>query len=78
LSTLRRADRLPPAEIALAVVDIVRINFGATGDQIVQAVSRSVGNKATSATVREMIEGEITRMVAAGSLTEQSGIFVTP
>ena len=77
-STLRRADRLPPAEIALAVVDIVRINFGATGDQIVQAVSRSVGNKATSATVREMIEGEIARMVAAGSLTEQSGIFVIP
>jgi very-short-patch-repair endonuclease len=77
-STLRRADRLPPSEVALAIADIVRINFGATGDQIVQAVSRSVGNRATSSTVREMIEGEIANLVSAGRLTEQTGIFVVP
>lgn len=75
-STLRRADRLPPAEIALAILDIVRANFGATRDQIVQAVSRSVGNKATSSTVREMIEGEVARLASAGRLIEQAGIFV--
>ncbi|WP_067738227.1 DUF3320 domain-containing protein [Novosphingobium naphthalenivorans] len=75
-TTLRRADRLPPAEIAVAILDIVRANFGATRDQIVQAVSRAVGNKATSSTVREMIEGEIDRVSHEGHLVEQSGLLV--
>ncbi len=44
-STLRRAERLPPSEIAAAVTEVVRANFGATSDQIVQAVSRTIGNK---------------------------------
>jgi very-short-patch-repair endonuclease len=77
-STLRRADRLPPAEITVAILDIVRANFGASQDQIVQAVSRAMGNKATSSTVREMIEGEVSRLAAAGSLMEQSGMLVVP
>jgi very-short-patch-repair endonuclease len=75
-TTLRRADRLPPAEIAVAILDIVRGNFGATRDQIVQAVSRAVGNKATSSTVREMIEGEINRVAEEGRLVEQAGLLV--
>jgi hypothetical protein len=75
-TTLRRADRLPPAEVAVAILEIVRANFGATRDQIVQAVSRAVGNKATSSTVREMIEGEIDRVLQAGRLVEQSGLLV--
>lgn len=75
-TTLRRADRLPPAEIAVAILDIVRANFGATRDQIVQAVSRAVGNKATSSAVREMIEGEIDRVAEEGHLVKQSGLLV--
>lgn len=75
-TTLRRADRLPPSEVAVAILAIVRANFGATRDQIVQAVSRAVGNKATSSTVREMIEGEIDRVSREGRLAEQSGLLV--
>ncbi|MFM2373011.1 MAG: hypothetical protein RIS85_2733, partial [Pseudomonadota bacterium] len=41
-----------------------------------QAVSRAVGNKATSSTVREMIEGEIDRISQTGRLAEQSGLLV--
>lgn len=74
--TLRRADRLPPAEIANGIVGIVRTNFGATRDQIVQAVSRAVGNKATSSAVREMIEKETARLVTEGTLIEQAGILI--
>ena len=74
-TTLRRADRLPPAEIAVAILNIVCSNFGATRDQIVQAVSRAVGNKATSSAVREMIEGEINRVADEGRLVEQSGLL---
>lgn len=75
-TTLRRADRLPPAEIAAAILEIVLANFGATRDQIVQAVSRAVGNKATSSIVREMIEGQINRVSHEGRLVEQSGLLV--
>ncbi|WDF72263.1 DUF3320 domain-containing protein [Novosphingobium sp. KACC 22771] len=75
-STLRRADHLPPAELMLAITDVVRTNFGATSDQIVQAVSRALGNKATSSVVRERIEAEIARLVASGGLIDQAGVFV--
>ncbi|MGE4306034.1 MAG: hypothetical protein AB7E24_18640 [Novosphingobium sp.] len=60
----------------MAILNIVRANFGATRDQIAQAVSRAVGNKATSSTVREMIEGEIDRVSHEGRLVEQSGLLV--
>ncbi|MFV0622684.1 DUF3320 domain-containing protein [Sphingomonas sp. ac-8] len=75
-STLRRADRLPPAEIAVAIVEVVRVNLGATRDQILQAVSRAFGIKATSAAVREVIEGEIDRASSSGELVMQGGMFV--
>ncbi|HWU04386.1 MAG TPA: hypothetical protein VN222_16720, partial [Novosphingobium sp.] len=75
-TTLRRADRLPPAELAVAVQDVVRNNLGATGEEIVQAVSRAFGNKATSGVVRERIEEAIAHLADSGKLVEQAGLYV--
>lgn len=75
-SSLRRAERLPPSEIAAAVLEIVRVNFGATREQIVQAVARAFGIKATGATVRGTLEAEVERMVEQGTLVAQAGMLV--
>jgi very-short-patch-repair endonuclease len=53
--TLRKPEALPPAEIGVALVDIVSRNFGATEDQAIQAVSRALGFKATSTQLRDII-----------------------
>lgn len=74
---LRRADMLPPAEIDAAILDIARNNFGATRDQMVQATSRMLGIKVTSATVRAVIEQQIDEAVASGALVLQ-GDILTP
>lgn len=73
--TLRRADRLPPAEIALAVQDVVRTNLGASREQVVQAVSRAMGNKAVGSSTRDVIVGEIERLLVGGQLSEQTGML---
>jgi hypothetical protein len=36
-------DTLPPAELEIAILDIVRINYGATDEQVMQAAARAVG-----------------------------------
>lgn len=74
-NSLRRADRLPPSEIATAALEIVRVNFGATRDQVVQSVARAFGIKATSAAVRNALEAEVDRLVAQGTLTTQAGLL---
>jgi hypothetical protein len=74
--TLRRADMLPPSEIRAAVFDVVRNNFGATSDQVVQAVSRMLGIKSTSAAVRDAIQKQIDDALEGGRLTTQAGIII--
>jgi very-short-patch-repair endonuclease len=74
--SLRRADRLPPVEIAAAVLQVVRVNFGATREQAVQAVARAFGIKATSAVMRIALEAEVERMLEQGTLTAQAGVLM--
>ena len=66
--TLRRPEALPPAEIAAALIDVLGRNFGATQEQAVQAVSRSMGFKATSSQVRDVIDNVLRAQVDAGVL----------
>ncbi len=73
--TLRRADRLPPAEVAVAIQGVVRTNFGASREQIVQAVSRALGNRATGSATRELITAEMEELLRSGRLIEQTGML---
>lgn len=75
---LKRADMLPPAEIRTAVLEIVGANFGATEDQVVQAVSRAMGIKQTSAQVRGVIAKVVADAVADGSLIQQAELITKP
>lgn len=61
--TLRKPDMLPPAEIRVAVFDIISRNFGAAEDQVVLAASRAFGFKSTSAQLREIILEELAHML---------------
>ncbi len=74
--TLRRVDTLPPAELEIAVLEVVRTNFGATDDQICQAVARAVGFKSTSSQLRDLIAAAVTDNIAKGWVERQNGIVV--
>lgn len=76
--TLRRADMLPPAEIRVAALNVVRMNFGASPDQVVTAVSRALGIKSTSAQVKSAISSVVEEAVAKGELVDQGGVLVVP
>ncbi len=66
--TLRRPDILPPAEIMVAIIRIVEENYGAEPDQLVQAVARLFGFGATSAQLREVVEGALTELIESNRL----------
>jgi hypothetical protein len=66
--TLRKPEMLPPAEIRLALLDIVASNFGATDDQLVLAASRAFGFKSTSAQLREIILDELQHLLVKEEL----------
>nr|WP_315217944.1 DUF3320 domain-containing protein [uncultured Duganella sp.] len=68
---LRKPEMLPPKEIELAVHNVIKNNFGASMDEIVLAVSRSFGFKATSSQIREMIRNRTDSMVSKGVLARQ-------
>jgi very-short-patch-repair endonuclease len=75
---LRRPDMLPPAEIRVAAVATVRDNFGATADQVVQSVSRTLGIKLTSGQLRTVILTVIGQALAAGELVQQGEMLSVP
>lgn len=74
--TLRRPEMLPPAEIRSAALAVVRTNFGATSDQVIQAVSRSLGFKSTSSQLRAVILAVVEDALNTGALRDQAGVLV--
>jgi very-short-patch-repair endonuclease len=75
--SLRRPEMLPPAEMRVAIVEVVDANFGATSDQIVQSVSRMLGFKSTSQQLRELLLDLIRDMIEEGALARQGEILVS-
>lgn len=73
---LRKPEMLPPTEMRAAILQVVRENFGATPDQVVQFVSRSFGFKATSSQLKAVIDEAINRGIAAQELMPQNDLLV--
>jgi hypothetical protein len=67
---LRKPDMLPPDEIDAAVLGTVQRNFGGSADEIVQAVARLFGFKATSSQLREVIQTRIDALVSQAVLAQ--------
>lgn len=74
--TLRRPEMLPPAEIELAMLEIVQANFGAGRADLIQAASRAFGFASTSGQLRGHLEQSIEKLVSAGHLIEKDGLLV--
>ncbi|MEG8044960.1 DUF3320 domain-containing protein [Sphingomonas aerolata] len=75
-ASLRKSDTLPPAELEIAILDIVRINYGATDDQVMQAAARAVGFKSTSSQLRDLLADVIEAAIKGERLARQSGMLV--
>ena len=75
-SSLRKCDSLPPAELEAAILDVVRENYGATDEQVVQAAARAVGFKATSGQLRELLARVIAAAISAERLTRRNGMLL--
>lgn len=75
-ASLRKSDSLPPAELEIAILDVVRANFGATDDQVVMSAARAVGFKSTSGQLRELLAEVIAAAVAGERLARRNGMLV--
>ncbi len=73
---LRRPDTLPPAEIEVAIVDVVRANFGASDEQVCSVVSRGLGFKSTSSQLRDAIAEVREAALAKGWLARRDGLLI--
>ncbi|MEO6387940.1 MAG: DUF3320 domain-containing protein, partial [Croceibacterium sp.] len=74
--TLRRCDALPPAEIELAVLYVVRANYGATDEQVCTAVSRALGFKSTSGQLRDLIAEVVGSTIRKQWIERRNGMLV--
>jgi very-short-patch-repair endonuclease len=74
--SLRKPEMLPPQEIDAAIRDTVEKNFGASPDEIVQAVSRLLGFRITSSQLREVIQERIDELVSLSKLTQRGSVLV--
>lgn len=72
---LRRAEYLPEAELAEAIVIVVARNFGANRDQVIERVARAIGIRAISASVRERVAAMVEHVVACGRLVDEEGLL---
>lgn len=75
---LRRIEYLPPAEVDVGIVNLVRENFGATEDEVIQALSRQLGYKATSSQLREVLARRIDVLKSNGTLRLEDHILSVP
>lgn len=74
---LRKAEMLPPSEIEAAIFLVVRQNFGATREQVIQAVARGLGIRNTSAQVRSTIDDVVGSALSGRKLVEVGGMLTT-
>lgn len=65
---VRKPEMIAPQEIASGIRQIIKNNLGATDDELVITVSRMLGFKSTSSTLRKVISDVIDELVLNGTL----------
>ncbi|CRG51715.1 DUF3320 domain-containing protein [Yersinia wautersii] len=65
---IRKPEMIAPQEIASGIRQIIKNNLGATDDELVITVSRMLGFKSTSSTLRKVISDVIDELVLNGTL----------
>jgi very-short-patch-repair endonuclease len=74
-TSLRKPEILPPEEIEKALIDVASHNFGATKEQAIQAVSRALGFKSTSAQVRDVLLEVLAQALDKGILVQRDSLI---
>lgn len=74
--SLKKPDLLPPVEIRAAALAIAREAHGASRDELVTTVARSLGIHSTSSALRERILGQLQRLELQGEQQERGGLLV--
>lgn len=74
--TLRRPELLPPMEMDVAILELVRNNLGASLDEIALHVSRRLGFRTTSAQLRAALVGRAESLLASAALDLRNGLLV--
>jgi hypothetical protein len=74
--SLRRPELLPPMEMDVAILELVRENLGATLDEVALHVSRRLGFRTTSAQLRAALVGRTESLLARGALDLRNGLVV--
>ncbi|MCL6349983.1 DUF3320 domain-containing protein [Pectobacterium polaris] len=75
-SGLRKPEMLPPQEIAVGIVQVVKNNLGATEEEIIMSLSRSLGFKATSGTLRKVISEVVEQLLFKGAILREDTLLV--
>lgn len=77
-NTLRRPELLPPMEMDVAIMELVKENLGATLDEVALHVSRRLGYRTTSAQLRAALIGRAELLVAQGALELRGATLMQP
>ncbi|ABS49108.1 MULTISPECIES: DUF3320 domain-containing protein [Yersinia pseudotuberculosis complex] len=73
---IRKPEMIASQEIAAGIRQIIKNNLGATDDELVITVSRMLGFKSTSSTLRKVISDIIEELVANGTLYRDQMMIV--
>lgn len=74
--SLRRPELLPPMEMDVAILELVRENLGASLDEVALHVSRRLGFRTTSAQLRAALVARAETLLARGVLDLRNGLLV--
>jgi hypothetical protein len=66
---------LPPVEIEHAMMEIVKANYGAGREELIQAASRAFGFAATSSQLRAALAASIDRLIENGQLSANGDLL---
>lgn len=69
----RKIEYIPPEEISLAVKRVIEAGISMPREEAAQLAGRLLGYQRVSEQIREVIEGQITRMIRDGLLRESAG-----
>lgn len=73
---LRKPEMISPLEIACGITEVVKINLGATEDEIITTISRMLGFKSTSSTLKRIISDVIAQQIQDGPLIQRDELIL--
>ncbi len=73
--TLRKAEYLPPAELQVAIKTVLRASMGGNRSEIPQAVIKTLGLSALTASVKDAVERQIDHLHQAAELELHNDVY---